>query len=230
VLRVFDDAAALAEGAAAFVAREVRDAVEWRGRATVAFSGGRVEALLARLAAEPLPWGAFEVFQVDERVAPAGAPERNLTALAAALVAPGRLPARALHPLPVQDPDRARAAARYARELEAAGGPPVLDLVHLGLGADGHTASLFPGDPVLEVADADVAPTDRPHAGFFRLTLTLPALSRARCAVFVVSGAEKAPALARLLAGDRAIPAARVASQRRVVLADRAAAGERTGS
>jgi 6-phosphogluconolactonase len=110
------------------------------------------------------------------------------------------------------------------------GRPPVLDLVHLGLGADGHTGSLFPGDPVLEVADADVAPTARPHAGFVRLTLTLPALSRARCAVFVVSGAEKAPALARLLAGDAGIPAARVASRRRVVLADRAAAGERAAS
>jgi 6-phosphogluconolactonase len=224
-LRVLPDADALAAAAAALLAEELRAAVRARGRATVAFSGGRVGAFLARLAAEALPWEALDVFQVDERVAPAGAPERNLTALAAALVGPGRLPAAALHALAVEDADAARAAARYARALEAAAGrPPVLDVVHLGLGADGHTASLFPGDPVLDVADRDVAPTAGPHAGFLRVTLTLPALSRARCAVFVASGAEKAPALARLLGGDPAAPAARVAAARRIVLADRAAA------
>ena len=226
-LRVLPDADALAAVGAALLAEELRAALRSRGRASAAFSGGRVGALLARLAAEPLPWEALDVFQVDERVAPAGSPDRNLTALAAALVGPGRLPAAALHALPVEDADPARAAARYARALEAAAGrPPVLDVVHLGLGADGHTASLFPGDPVLDVADRDVAPTTGAYAGFARVTLTLPALSRARCAVFVASGAEKAPALARLLAGDPAVPAARVAARRLVVLADRAAAPE----
>lgn len=223
-LRVLPDAHALAAAAAALLAEEIHAAVRARGRAAAAFSGGRVDALLARLAAEPLPWEALDVFQVDERVAPAGSPVRNLTALAAALVGPGRLPASALHALPVEDGDPAHAAARYARSLEAAAGrPPVLDVVHLGLGADGHTASLFPGDPVLDVADRDVAATAGAHAGFVRVTLTLPALSRARCVVFVASGAEKTPALARLLAGDASVPASRVAAARRIVLADRAA-------
>jgi 6-phosphogluconolactonase len=225
-LLVSADPEALAGAAAELLAREIGAAVEARGRAAIAFSGGRVQALLARLAEAPLPWDALDVFQVDERVAPRGAAERNLTALEAALVASGRLARRALHAMPVEDPDLAGAAARYARELEVgAGRPPVLDVVHLGLGADGHTASLFPGDPVLAVADDDVAPTGGSHAGFARLTLTLPALSRARCAVFVASGFDKAPALARLLAGEPSAPAARVAAARRFVLADRAAAG-----
>jgi 6-phosphogluconolactonase len=224
-LRVLRDAEALAAAGAALLAAEVREAARARGRAAIALSGGRVRALLERLASEPLPWQALDVFQVDERVAPRGAPARNLTLLEAALVAPGRLPAGALHALPVDDPDLSRACARYARALEAAAGrPPVLDVVHLGLGADGHTASLFPGDAALAAADADVAPTAGERAGFRRLTLTLPALGRARCAVWVVSGADKAPALARLLAGDAALPAARVAAARRLVLADRAAA------
>ena len=226
-LRVLPDAEALAAAGAALLAERVRAAVRARGRAALALSGGRVGPLLERLASERLPWEAIDVFQVDERIAPAGAPARNLTALAAALVGPGRLASGALHALPVEDPDLSRACARYARELErAAGRPPVLDVVHLGLGADGHTASLFAGDAALEVQGADVAATAAEHAGFRRLTLTLPALSRARCAVWIASGAEKAPALARLLAGDPALPAARVAAAERLLLADRAAAAD----
>jgi len=224
-LRVVDDAPALAAAGAALLAEEVRAAARARGRATLALSGGRVEALLARLARERLPWDALDVFQVDERVAPDGSPARNWTALAAALGP--RVAKDALHAMPVEAADLDSACARYARRLEdAAGRPPALDVVHLGLGEDGHTASLFPGDAVLDVRDADVAPTATAHGGLRRLTLTLPALGRARCAVWVVGGAEKAPALARLLAGDASAPAARVAAARRVVLADRAAAAD----
>jgi 6-phosphogluconolactonase/glucosamine-6-phosphate isomerase/deaminase len=128
--------------------------------------------------------------------------------------------------MPVEARDLAAAAARYQRELEAvAGAPAVLDAVHLGLGPDGHTASLVPGDPVLAVDRADVAVT-APYAGRVRMTLTYPALARARAVLWVVTGAEKAPVLPRLVAGDPAIPAGRVRSAHAVLLADRAAAAE----
>jgi 6-phosphogluconolactonase len=127
--------------------------------------------------------------------------------------------------MPVEDPDLAAAAARYARDLAAVtGSPPVLDLVHLGLGPDGHTASLVPGDPVLDVTDADVAAAG-PYQGRRRMTLTYPALNRARCVLWLVTGAEKADMLRRLRDGDPSIPAGRVRQDGATVLADRAAAG-----
>jgi len=127
--------------------------------------------------------------------------------------------------MPVEAPDLEAAAARYARELEAVTGTPaVLDLVHLGLGSDGHTASLVPGDPVLDVADADVAPTGV-YQGRRRLTLTFPMLDRSRRVLWLVTGGEKAGMLGRLRAGDASIPAGRVCQDRAILIADRAAAG-----
>jgi 6-phosphogluconolactonase len=131
--------------------------------------------------------------------------------------------------MPVEEADLASAAERYQRELRAvAGTPPVLDLVQLGLGADGHTASLFAGDPALDVEDADVAASG-PYQGRRRVTLTLPALGRARRILWIVTGAAKADALARLRRGDRGIPAARVRSDRALLLADEAAAARGAG-
>jgi 6-phosphogluconolactonase len=165
------------------------------------------------------------VVQVDERVAPPGDPARNWTPIAERLVAAARIPPAHAHPMPVEDSDLDGAAARYAAVLQGlAGAPPVLDLVQLGLGADGHTASLVPGDPVLDVVDRDVAGTGI-YQRHRRMTLTFPALARARRVLWLVTGAEKRAALARLLAGDRSIPAARVGARDQLVLADRAAAG-----
>src|SRR5262249_45015874 len=128
-----------------------------------------------------------------------------------------------VHAMPVESPDLAAAAARYAQILgEIAGQPPVLDLVHLGLGPDGHTASLVPGDPVLDVTDADVALAG-PYQGRRRMTLTYPILDRSRRVLWVVTGGEKADMLSRLAAGDVSIPAGRVRRDRALVLADRAA-------
>jgi len=224
-LEVLPDVAAVAARAASLVAGSARDAVARRGRFTLAVSGGTTPGLmLERLAAEDVPWERVHLFQVDERVAPAGHPDRNLTQLEARLLASAPLPAANLHPMPVEVPDPGEAAASYQAELErVAGSPPVLDLVHLGLGDDGHTASLFPGEATLEIAGADVAPAGS-HGGRARLTLTLRALDGALAIVWVVTGAGKAPALARLLAGDRVIPAGRVRADRAVVIADRAAA------
>jgi 6-phosphogluconolactonase len=180
--------------------------------------------MLRALAAKDIPWEGVHVLQVDERVAPAGDADRNLTHLRDSLLANAPLRAEQIHAMPVESADLEAAAARYARTLrELAGSPPVLDLVHLGLGPDGHTASLVPGDPVLDVTAADVALTG-PYQGRRRMTLTYPILNRARRILWLVTGDEKAGMLVRLRDGDPAIPAGRVRRDRVLVLADRAAA------
>ena len=164
--------------------------------------------------------------QVDERVAPDGDPDRNWTHLRDSLL--DRVPLRPeqVHPMPVPSQDLEAAVAQYAQILEEiAGQSPLLDLVHLGLGPDGHTASLVPGDPVLDIADADVALTGV-YQGRRRMTLTYPILNRSRRILWVVTGGEKAVMLARLRAGDPSIPAGRVRPDRALVIADRAAAGQ----
>ncbi len=220
------DAEAAARRGAERIAAEAHDAVASRGRFALAVSGGRTPwRMLELLARLELPWSALHVFQVDERVAPAGHADRNWTRLHAALAGPAAAGAQ-LHPMPVEAEDLEAGAAAYAAELAAcAGQPPILDLVHLGLGGDGHTASLVPGDPVLAVSDRDVALTGGAYQGRRRMTLTFPALGRARALLWVVTGAEKAEALSRLRVGDASIPAGRVPPSRAEILADAAAAG-----
>jgi 6-phosphogluconolactonase len=210
------------------IAAAARAAVEARGRFVLAASGGRTPwRMLRALAAEDVPWAAVHVVQVDERVAPAGHPDRNLTHVRESLLRYAPLPEAHVHAMEVEQPDLEEAARLYARTLAGvAGTPPVLDLVHLGLGPDGHTASLVPGDPVLDVADRDVAVTAA-YAGRRRMTLTFPALDRSRRVLWLVTGEDKAAVVPRLLAGDRLIPAGRVRQDHALLLADRAAAGER---
>ena len=225
---VFADADAAALAAAERIASAARAAVRERGRFLVALSGGRTaRAMLQALAAEPLRWECIHVFQADERAAPDGHPERNWTRLRADLLdGPHRVEPR-LHPMSVGAGDLAAAADRYAKELTAiAGDPPVLDLVHLGLGDDGHTASLVPGDAALACDDAPVAATRR-YRGWRRLTLTIPVLGAARALLWFVTGSAKREAVRRLLAGDRGIPAGRVPPDRAIVCLDAAAAGHR---
>ena len=221
-LEVLEDAEAVAERGALVVAAAAAAAIEERGCFTFAVSGGRTPwAMLAALG-DTLPWERVTIFQVDERIAPDGHPDRNLTHLLESL--PSGCTA-GVRPMPVTASDLDRAARDYA-----AGLPERLDLVHLGLGADGHTASLVPGDPILEVTDRHVALT-REYEGRRRMTLTFPALDRARRIVWLVTGAEKAGALRSLLARDPAIPAARVRSGDALVLADEGAAnGASSGS
>jgi 6-phosphogluconolactonase len=224
-LRVFPDPAAAAKAAAERIAAAAREAVAARGRFAIAVSGGHTPwRMLEELAALDVPWPGVRILQVDERVAPAGDPDRNATHIAASLLARAPLPPSQVYLMPVEEPDLAAAAKRYAATLgSVAGSPPVLDLVHLGLGPDGHTASLVPGDPVLEVADADVALAG-PYQGHRRMTLTLPALNRARRILWLVTGADKPAMLARLLKADRAIPSGRVRADAAEVFADAAAA------
>lgn len=225
-LEILPDAEAVAAQAATLVAAEARAAVAERGRFTFAVSGGTTPwEMLRALAEKAVPWDGVHVFQVDERVAPAGDPVRNLTHLRESLVARVPVPEDHVHPMPVEQADLAAAAARYAETIvEVAGDPPVLDLVHLGLGLDGHTASLVPGDAVLEVRDADVALTAGPYQGCRRMTLTYPLLARARQILWLVTGAPKAEMLPRLRDGDASIPAGRVRADRAVIMADRGAA------
>jgi 6-phosphogluconolactonase len=225
-IKVLDDADAVAREAAAFIAAAAREAVAARGRFIVAVSGGHTPWQMLRvLAGEDVPWKGMYVAQVDERVAPAGDADRNLTHLRQTLLAHAPLRPEQVLSMPVESPDLEAAAALYASMLrDIAGSPPVLDLAHLGLGPDGHTASLVPGDPVLEVTDADVAVTGGAYQGRHRMTLTFPMLNRSRRVLWLVTGSEKVDMLARLRAGDRSIPAGRVSQDQAVVLADRAAA------
>jgi 6-phosphogluconolactonase len=226
-IEVLADADSVAREAAAIIAADARAAVAARGRFILAVSGGHTPwVMLRNLGAEEVPWGGVHVVQVDERVAPEGHPDRNLTHLRQSLL--GRAPLRPeqIHAMPVESADLEAAAARYAQTLqEIAGSPPVLDLVHLGLGPDGHTASLVPGDPVLDVLDADVAITGI-YQGRRRMTLTYPVLQRARRVLWLVTGGEKAAMLRRLRDGDAQIPAGRVRPDHALLLADRAAAKE----
>ncbi len=222
-VEVFSDADAVARQAAALIATEARAAVAARGRFVLAVSGGHTPwAMLRALSAEDVPWPNVYVTQVDERVAPAGDPDRNLTHIRESLRAP--LPPEQILAMPVEAPDLQAAVARYAASLqEIAGSSPVLDLVHLGLGPDGHTASLVPGDRVLEVTDADVALTGI-YQGRRRMTLTYPMINRSRRILWLVTGSEKVEMLGRLRKGDSSIPAGRIRQDQAIVFADQAAA------
>ena len=229
-IEVLPNTDAVARKAAELIAAEARAAVKARGRFTVAVSGGHTPwQMLRALANEDVPWEGVNVVQVDERVAPAGASDRNLTHLYESLLEHAPLPREQIYAMPVETSELESAAERYAETLKTiAGLPPVLDLVHLGLGPDGHTASLVPGDPVLDVTDRDVALTGV-YQERRRMTLTYPMLNRSRRVLWLVTGNDKVAALARLRDGDVSIPAGRIQRDHALVLADRAAAGRVVG-
>jgi 6-phosphogluconolactonase len=224
-IQALADADAVARAGASFTAAEARAAIDARGRFVVAVSGGRTPwKMLRALADEEVPWASVHIVQVDERVAPEGHPDRNLTHLRESLLAHCPIPPDQVHAMPVETGRLEAARASYALTLrQIAGSPPVLDLVLLGLGPDGHTASLVPGDPVLDVTSDDVALTGV-YQGRRRMTLTYPVLNRSRRILWLVTGAEKAEMTARLHEGDRWIPAGRIRREGALVLADHAAA------
>src|SRR5665213_1464388 len=210
-IQVLPDSDAAAGRVAEFIAGRLRGAVAAKGRFCMAVSGGSTPTpMFEALAATTLPWSQVEIYQVDERIAPEGSPERNLTNLKAALGSTG---ARIV-PMPVESDDLARAAIDYGEML-----PDLFDLVHLGLGLDGHTASLFPADSALDVVDQDVALCG-PHEGLLRMTLTYRGLSRAAEIIWLVTGATKAAPLSRLCADDPGVPAVRIACERSRIVAD----------
>jgi len=225
-IEIFPDADAVAQKGAEIIAAEARAAVNARGRFIFAVSGGHTPwQMLRTLANEKVPWEGVCVVQVDERVAPAGDPDRNLSHLRESLLEHAPLRAEQILAMPVEAPDLQTAAERYAETLKKiAGSPPVLDLAHLGLGPDGHTASLVPGDPILNVTNSDVALTGV-YQGRRRMTLTYPILNRARHVLWLVTGSDKVDALARLREGDMSIPGGKINRDHAVVLADQAASG-----
>jgi 6-phosphogluconolactonase len=226
-MEVFPDETGAAQAAAQAIVAEARSAVADRGRFVMAVSGGRTPWIMLRaLAEEDLPWRSIHVVQVDERVAPPGDKDRNLTHLRESLLDRSPIPPEQIHAMPVESPDLEAAAKQYASLLvEIAGSPPTLDLVHLGLGPDGHTASLVPGDPVLNITATDVAVTGV-YQGRRRMTLTYPAINRARRILWLATGSEKVDPLLRLRSGDLTVPAGRVCRLRAVIFADRAAVGD----
>ncbi|HWO16935.1 MAG TPA: 6-phosphogluconolactonase [Solirubrobacterales bacterium] len=218
-LEVVADERAAARRAAELIAEAGQAAVRERGFFALAMSGGRTPwAMLAILGdTEEMPWAETELFQVDERIASPGSQERNLTHMVLGLSMDHQA---SLRPMPVTQRDLDGAAREYESQI-----PDPLDLVHLGLGPDGHTASLVPSDPVLEVTDRRVALTENAYQDHRRMTLTYPAIDAARQIVWLVTGEEKRDALARLLAGDNSIPAGRVRNETMIMVADEAAAG-----
>lgn len=219
--------------AAEVIADDLRAAIDARGVATLALSGGSTPApMLRALATSAVPWDRVHVLQVDERVAAEGDPARNLVGLERDLLRRLDVPPAGVHPLPADlartDP-AAAATAATSTLLEVAGAPPRIDVVHLGLGDDAHTASLVPGDPVLEETAAGVAVTG-PYRGHRRLTLTFPVLAAARHLVWLVAGATKAAPLARVLATapdeTSELPAARLPTDRASFVVDHAAAAD----
>ena len=217
-LQVMDDAEQVHRRGSELIAEAAREAVSERGASALGFSGGTDPwPMFSGLEELGLDWTKTEIFQVDERVAPAGSDERNLTHLVESLSIGAQ---GSIRPMPVTGDDLDAAADRYAALL-----PEALDLAHLGLGPDGHTASLVPGDPVLEVTDKRVAVTAGEYQGVRRMTLTYPELHRVRSLLWVVTGEEKRDALGKLLARDHSIPAGRVEpGGDSLILADRAAA------
>ncbi len=211
----------VASAGANFISARVTEAIAERGQFTIALSGGSTPwIMLARLAEQELPWDRVKVFQVDERAVPDGDPERNLVQIREHFADRISLPTENLYAMPVISEDLNRGARQYEQTLvELAGGKPVIDVIHLGLGGDGHTASLVPGDPVLEVSDCDVA-TTQTYNGRRRMTLTYPIINRARHILWLITGEGKAEMLRRLIQGDDDIPAGRISQTQATVLAD----------
>ena len=224
-IRVFDDIKSLAVNAAGMIAVEARLACSERGRFIMAVSGGSTpKPMLNSLVNEDVPWKKTHFFQVDERVAPHGHPDRNIELLRETILDQVPINEDHIHPMPVEEENLLSATAKYEKILcDIGGSPPVIDLVHLGLGSDGHTASLVPGDPVLDVTEKDVALT-RQYQQRRRMTLTYPIINRSRRILWLVTGAEKSEMLLRLTLGDESIPAGRVKNESAIIFADRAAA------
>jgi 6-phosphogluconolactonase len=225
-IEVLDNTDLVALKAASIIAEEARRNILIRGLFVLAVSGGKTPwKMLRALAGEDVQWERMHILQVDERLAPDGDADRNLTHLYESLIGHAPLITSQIHAMKVGWKDPESAAADYANTIsQVTGAQTIIDLIHLGLGPDGHTASLIPGDPVLDIADKDVALTGF-YQGRQRLTLTYPIINRARKILWLITGAEKKEMLQRLLDQDLSIPAGRISQEHAIILADKEAAG-----
>lgn len=202
-LRVFPDGAELARAAAEELVRRASEAVHARGRFSVALSGGSTPRRLFALLDDRIDWRAVHLFWGDERHVPPDHPESNYRMARETLIERVPIPAENVHRIRGEEPDAARAAALYEDELRAFfHGAPRFDLVLLGLGADAHTASLFPGTAAVHERERWVAALWIEKLGTFRITLTPAVLNRAAAVIFLVQGEEKAEAVRAVLEGE----------------------------
>jgi 6-phosphogluconolactonase len=219
------DATELTRSAAELILADCVEVVGTRaGAYTLGLSGGRTPRLMFQALADlPMPWGRVHIFQVDERVAPAGDEDRNFTYLSKCLLELVAIPSENVHPMPVERGDLASACLRYEDELQRVTDGAPLDLLQLGLGDDGHTASLPPDEPILDITDRGVWYVEQ-FNGRPRMSMTYPLINRAERILWLAVGSAKAEMCRRLVASDRSIPAGRVAAENSVLLADAEAA------
>lgn len=224
-IRTFQSANEVAKEAAAYIADRIRENLTKKGFFTMAISGGRTPwEMIKELAQEDLPWEKVFLFQVDERIAPDGHQDRNLTQLFNTIQGTKMMTRLNIFPMQVIAEDLDHACQEYADHIKKITESGKLDLIHLGIGTDGHTASLIPGDDVLEVQDKNVALTSSPYQGRNRMTLTYPLINQAEKILWIITGEEKAEMLERLLQQDPKIPAGKISQSQAIILTEESAA------
>jgi len=221
---LFPTADQVAAGAAAYLEQQIREALAHQPSYSLAISGGRTPwEMLKILSKADLPWNRVNLFQVDERVAPDGHADRNLTQLFQAIAGTPMVTQLRIFPMPVLAEDLEEGCREYTQVLDEVTEGKGLDLIHLGLGSDGHTASLVPEDGVMEVQDRLVACTQNTYQGRIRMTLTYPLLNSAKQLLWIVTGSEKQEMVKRLLQQDPSIPAGSIRQENALLLVDQAA-------
>ena len=223
------DAESAAFEAARHIEKIARELLYKKPLVSIAFSGGTTPAaMFQHLSAMRLDWGRIHIFQVDERIAPPGDAARNSTEFQKLLLERVPLPVAQFHPMPVEAGDLQKAAMDYAAELRTImGDPPQIDILHLGIGADGHTASLLVGDDVYQRKSDVIVSAEL--GGYRRMTLNFQVLNNAQHIVWLITGSSKRKMLKRMLEKDEDIPAGRVSQANAVVVADSAACPEKGG-
>ncbi|MFC1627479.1 6-phosphogluconolactonase [Gemmatimonadota bacterium] len=226
-LEIFPDPESMSRAAALFISERLRQAVDIRGRASLALSGGstprRIYQFLVSLSAPVLPWEQIHLFWGDERWVPADDPESNYALARETILNTATLPPENIHPVPTNAATIEEGAARYEEEVRTffassggSGDSPTFDLIHLGVGEDGHTASLFPDDPALLETDRWVVPVTSPswRPPRERVTFTLPLINNARTVLFTASGNAKRKVVKSIVLdqgdGEMSYPAAMV--------------------
>ena len=223
---IFPSADQVAKEAAAYIEQLIRETLTQKKSFSMAISGGRTPwEMLKILSKASLPWMRVNLFQVDERVAPDGHADRNLTQLFQAIEGSPLVTRLRIFPMPVTADDLDVASEDYAQLIHEITEGEGLDLIHLGMGSDGHTASLVPGDGILEVNDRDVACTEQLYQGRIRMTLTYPLLNSAKRILWIVTGTEKQEMVQHLLKQDASIPAGAVNQANSLLMVDQAAFG-----
>ena len=223
-IEIFPQTEQVAIQAAAYLEQVIRKALTHQKSFSLAISGGRTPwEMLKILSKADLPWQRINLFQVDERVAPDGHPDRNLTQLFQAIAGTPMVMQLRIFPMPVNAKDLDAAVKEYAEVLNEVTESKGLDLIHLGIGSDGHTASLVPGDEVLEIQNRLVAYTQNSYQGRIRMTLTYPLINAAKQILWIVTGSEKREMVQRMLQQDSSIPAGNIQQKNALLMVDKAA-------